>query len=280
MFCKELNKEFEDRKEMLKALKLNKDEIIQLKKSAIKSKDCDFILSEKTEAKKEDTGTKKLEFGDAVKVAMNTAYYVDYDLDMGIEGTWKRSVDQQNGKTFHVVNHELKVGSVVAYPNDVSLTLEKVAWTKLGKNYAGETEVLVFESKMSEKTQKDAFMAYRDGDPVQHSIRLRYIQLEMAMNSDEPSDKEEKAVWDKYYPLVVNKEVPDESGYFFVMKESQVFKEGSTVLLGANEMTPQMKENIIHGTHQNDPSKDTHSENDPPQQENIYEFLIKGIKKI
>lgn len=276
MFCKELNKDFADKKEMFMAIRQNKDEIVQLKKSAVKSKDCDFILSPKTEAQKEDTEPKKLEFGDTVKVAMNTAYYVDYDLDMGIEGTWKRSVDQQNGKTFHVVNHDLKVGSVVAYPKDVRLSLEKVSWTDIGKNYAGETEVLVFESKMSEKTQKDAFMAYRDGDPIQHSIRLRYIQLELAMDSEDPEDKEEKAVWDKYYPLAANKEVPDEYGYFWVMKESQIFKEGSTVLLGANEMTPQLKD--IHGTHQSDPSDDTRKENDPPEQENIYEFLIKGLK--
>ena len=277
MFCKELNKEFDSRTEMLKELKLNKSDIIQLKKSAIKNKDCDFnFYSRPDDAVKQDGETPTLNFGDTIKVAMNTAYYIDYDLDMGIEGTWKRSVDQQNGKTFHIVNHDLKVGSVVGYPKDVTLSLEKIAWTKLGKNYAGETEVLVFETKMSEKTQKDAFMAYRDGDEVQHSIRLRYIQLELAMNSDEPSDKEEKAVWDKYYPLAVNKEVADESGYFWVMKESQVYKEGSTVLLGSNEMTPQLKD--IHGTHEDDPSLDTHQKNDPPEQENIYKFLIKGLK--
>lgn len=270
MFCKELNKEFDDRKEMLKALKVNKDEIIQLKKSAIKSKDCGFVLQQKIEGQKEETEPRKLEFGDPVKVAMNTAYYVDYDLDMGIEGTWKRSVDQQNGKTFHVVNHDLKVGSVVAYPKDVSLSLEQVLWSDLNKNYPGTTEVLAFTSKMSEKTQKDAFMAYRDGDPVQHSIRLRYIQLELALNSDRPEDKEEKATWDKYYPLAVNKEVPDEYGYFWVMKESQIFKEGSTVLLGANEITPQLKDNS-YGTHEEDSHKSTPA-TDPPKDDNAKKF--------
>jgi hypothetical protein len=260
---------------MLKQIKLNKDKIIQLKKAAIKTKDCSFGFKDKSEASKQDNDIRKIEFGDPVKVAMNTAYYVDYDLDMGIEGTWKRSVDQQNGKTFHVVNHDLKVGSVVAYPKDVTVTLEKVMWSDLGKNYSGFTEVLIFTSTMSEKTQKDAFMAYRDGDPVQHSIRLRYIQLELAMNSLDPGDKEEKAIWDKYYPMAVNKEVPNEYGYFWVMKESQVYKEGSTVLLGANEITPQLKD--INGTHDNDPSKDTH-QSDPPESEKTREFYLNYLK--
>lgn len=275
MFCKELNKDFDDRNEMFKALRQNKQEIIQLKRSTVKSKDCGFSLSSRSVGEKDKGELKKLEYGDTIKVALNTAYYIDYDLDMGIEGTWKRSVDQQNGKTFHVVNHDLKVGSVVAYPKDVNVTLERVKWSDLGKNYPGETEVLAFESRMTEKTQKDAFMAYRDGDDVQHSIRLRYIQLEMAMDSEDPEDKEEKATWDKYYPMAVNKEVADEAGFFWVMKESQVFKEGSTVLLGANEVTPRLK---TQGTHIEDSSKHTLKSDPPEEEDNIYEFLIKGLK--
>jgi hypothetical protein len=35
---------------------------------------------------------------------------------------------------------------------------------------------------------------------------MRYVKLELAVNSDSKYDAEEKAIWDKYIDEIVNKE--------------------------------------------------------------------------
>lgn len=237
IFCKELNKKFDSKYEMFKKLKENKEQIIALKKSAVKNVEC-HVFHIKDESINKNFGTKKLEYGDILPVAMNTIYYLDYDLDLLIKGAWDRTAKEQNGKTYHLINHSLAIGSVVAYPKDVTTSVKEIEWKKLGKNYSGTTDVLVFESKLTEKTNKDAFLAYRDEEDIQHSIRLQYISIDLAFKSDEPEDKQENKLYEKYYPEIVNKDFADEHEYFWVVSEAKIYREGSTVLLGANEATP------------------------------------------
>lgn len=272
MFCKELNKDFADKKEMFAALKERKEELISLKKSAIKEKRSIVAMIKPEFSEKAEQQPEPLKLGDTIKVAMNTCNYIDYDMDLIVDGAWTKTAQEQSGKTYHVINHELKLGSIVAYPKDVSISVERIDWSRLGKDYSGDTEVLVFESKMTEKTHRDAFMAYRDGEAIEHSIRLGYVKIELAMNDE--NEKEEFAVWQKYYPMVANKEVADENGYMWVVKECRIYKEGSTVLFGANDSTPRLKDEPLEiGTQQ---------DNDPEQssQKELYEFLINGLKKI
>jgi len=81
------------------------------------------------------------------------------------------------------------------------------------------------------------FGQYAKGYVKEHSAGLRYIQLELAINSDAEWDKEEKAVWDKYYNDIVNKEDVDEYGYFWAVTEQKII-EGSAVVKGSNFATP------------------------------------------
>ena len=57
------------------------------------------------------------------------------------------------------------------------------------------------------------------------------------MNSENRYDSEEKKIWDKYYPIAVNKEVADNYGYFFVVTQAKIV-EGSAVPIGSNRATP------------------------------------------
>ena len=43
--------------------------------------------------------------------------------------------------------------------------------------------------------------------------------------------------WDKYYPIVANKEVADERGFFWIVSEAKII-EGSAVVMGSNSATP------------------------------------------
>ena len=240
MYCKELEKEFECRKDMLKELKANKNEIIEDKKSAIRKSQGVCLVMKDKEVSKEDS-PKVLELGDSVKVAMNTVNYFDFDKDVLLEGSWNKTAKEQNGKTYHVINHELRIGSIIAYPKDVQVSVERHDWKSLGKSFEGETEVLVFLSKMTIKTNNDAFLAYKDNEPVEHSVRLQYIKIALAFKSNDAEDKEENALYEKHYPSIANKEDVDKEEYFWAVSESRIHKEGSMVPFGANDATPRIK---------------------------------------
>ena len=273
IFCKELDKSFESKQEMFAALKENKDELIGIKKSQVKrSRAINYIIKDDTSTKEDDQ--EELRIGDDVKVAMNTTNYLDFDRDVLIDGSWNRTAKEQNGKTYHVADHKLEMGKIVAYPKDVSISVENIEWSKLGKSYPGGADVLVFNSKMTDKTNNDVFMAYRDGEKVEHSIRLIYERIKLAINSTTPEDKEEKAVWDTYYDKIANKEDVDELGYFWAVIEAKIYKEGSTVLFGANDATPRLKEGIIA-----EPDNSTQKQNIQPDNSTgiDYDFLTKNI---
>lgn len=267
MFCKELNKEFNSERELFDALKSNKDEIISLKRSKT---DRTINTSLGFVKKSSEKSKKQLSIGDKVRVAMNTVNYLDYDLDLLVDGAWTKSAKEQNGKTYHVVGHNLELGQIVAYPKDVKIYVEKISWQELGVDADGETEVLVFVSKLTEKTNKDAFLAYRDGEDIEHSIRLQYIKMDLALNSEEEEDKLENEIWEKYYQQIVNKEFADKHKYFWVVSEAKILKEGSIVLFGANEATPQLKMKPSNDTSK-EPSNDTQID---------YNYLIKKFKTL
>lgn len=256
IICKELNKSFETKVDMLKALKENKEQIINLKKSNIKiSQGVNIKFKNHSIIKDAEEKIKQLEFGDVVKVAMNATNYLDSDNDLLINNSWNRTAKEQNGKTYHIINHELSVGNIIAYPKDVTITVEDVDWSKLGKNYNGKTQVLVFDSKLTEKTNKDAFLAYRDGEAIEHSIRLIYIKIDLALDSNAREDVYEKELYDKHYPDIANKDDFEDIPYFWVVSEAMIYKEGSMVLFGANDATPILEKDDTPLDNQNDSSQ-------------------------
>lgn len=238
IYCKALDAEFESKADMFKALQANKSRLMALKKAAIKTTDeCSFRFV-KSITKAEGEVREPLKFGDKVENVINTALYLDSHDDVHLMTIWDKSVPEQNGKTYHVVDHELKVGSVVGYPSEVELSLKDVSWRDLGYDKDGITRALVSSTEMTDKTNPDAFKAYRDNAPVQHSVRMQYVDLALAIN--DPENKEAYAVWLEVRPHIINGEKADELGYFFAVRQAKIYKEVSTVLFGSNDITPSM----------------------------------------
>lgn len=238
--CKELkDQQFATTAEMIKALVANKGAIIALKKSAMKTTDAVAFTSRPVIAIKSADGTfqvKQLSIGDTLPVVINTTNYLDSHNDVHLAGIWNKSAKDQDGHTYHVINHDLNLGSIVGYPKDVRIEIRPMKWQDLGVQVDGDTEALIFHTKMTEKTNTDAFLAYRDGEDVQHSIRMAYVDLFLAVN--DPEMKEEYANFQKYLPQIMNKDKALEQGYFWGVPEAKISKEGSTVLFGSNDMTP------------------------------------------
>lgn len=241
--CKELNKSFYTSKDMFLALRANKQQLIDAKKATIKTSDAvAFTVRPTGETMKGEPGTAKdLTYGDYIYPVINTINWLDSHKDVHIWGIWDKSAKEQSGKTYYLVNHDLAIGCVISYPKEVEVMVKTMSWAQLGYDYAGDTQALIFKARLTEKSNQAAYHAIKAGEALQNSVRMQYVALDLAINSTTEDFKEEKRIWDKYAPYVVNKEELQD-GYFWAITEAKIFKEGSAVLFGSNEATPIMTE--------------------------------------
>lgn len=172
-----------------------------------------------------------------VKVVCNAAWFCDSHMDVITANAYKSSVEANAISLTipHIADHKQTstshVGDVTAFYTEVMPLKE------LGLDQAGETTALIMETTIRQDYNPDVFKFYQNGKIDQHSIGLRYNSLDIAINNATEDYTEEKALWDEYYPQVINKELVDLKGYFFVINDMTVV-ENSCVLFGANSLTP------------------------------------------
>lgn len=240
--CKELNKTFTTKSEMIEEMIARMDDIMVVKKSAEKRSDSIGLqLMGKTEATKSLQAPEGLTYGDYVYPVFNTTNIMDSHGDVHIPGLWKKTIPEQQGKVFLVANHSLTVGNVIAYPKDVELFTKTVTWKDLGANYEGETEALISKTRLSEKGMKAGVDAYIDGEPVEHSVRMIYVNIIFCVSPEFNNEGKNKVYndnWEKYIGQVINREEAVEKGYFFAVTEARIYKECSMVLSASNSLTP------------------------------------------
>jgi|SRR6185437_4674543 len=245
-------------------LKTNKEALIAEKKSIVKHADPFSwspeisrmkITKDGSIIKADATGDGDLD-GDAdggtmipddesvhVTVVANTANWCDSQLDVLIPDCWKSSIKQRKGMIPHLHDHihqiEAKIGEVAKiYSKDMKLT-------DLGLNQSGTTQVLIFETDVMASYNEKIFNQYKLGKINQHSIGLQYVKISLCIN-DKDSEKEYD-FWNKYYPQIINKDVVDARGYFWVVTEIKLL-ENSCVLFGSNELTPTLDVKSDTGT--------------------------------
>lgn len=266
------NKEFSTKEDLFKALVENKKELISIKKSATKNADAVSYgyldTSIKIDANKEDM---QGQLQDAeqlmVKVVINTTNFLDSHGDVHVKGIWNKSI-KDNVSFLHLQEHEREFDKVIT--DSAKGYVQTISWKKLGLPYDGNTEALIFESTIDKKRNEFMLNQYANGWVKNHSVGMRYVQMELAINTEAEYDKEYKALWDEYYPSIANKEVADERGYFWVVSEAKIV-EGSAVVMGSNSATPTLetKDNI-------EPSKDT-LDNEPSEDTQKYTEMLKEL---
>ena len=247
------NKEFQSKEELFKALIENKKELVSIKKSSTKNADAVSFgylnTSIEIDTNKEDVQSQMQNPESLnVKVVINTTNFLDSHGDVHVNGIWNKSV-KDNVSFLHLQEHEREFDKVIT--DSAKGYVQSMTWKKLGLPYDGKTEALIFESTIDKKRNEFMLNQYANGWVKNHSVGMRYVQLELAINTEAEYDKEYKALWDEFYPLIANKENADERGYFWVVKEAKII-EGSAVVMGSNSATPTLenKEEI-------EPSKDT-----------------------
>lgn len=168
-----------------------------------------------------------------VKVVANACWFMDSQFDVLVDDSAKTTIKQRKPLIKHIRDHEYKLAAEVGDVADIYL--QDVALTDLGLKEKGKTQCVIFETDIRKDYDKIIFDKYRTGKINQHSIGLQYIKIELALKDEE--DEKEMDFWNKYYAKIINKELADQYGFFFVVQEYKLL-ENSCVLFGSNELTP------------------------------------------
>lgn len=251
--------DFADKTALIDWLISNKSALIAQKKSAIKLADaisfgCAFVNDKGGSVIKSEsipaTATKI-----KVRAIINTTKLYDSHGDVHIDQLWNKSL-KENSDHYLVKEHNFSFDGIIS--DNVKAFTKQMTWNELGFNYAGQTQALVYDSVISKEDSPDMFERYRAGKVKQHSVGMRYVKIDLAVNDDRY--EKEYAIWTKYYDLIVNKNDVDEVGYFWAVTEAKNI-EGSAVVRGANFATPthsvQETKSQPAKTTGEEPSKDT-----------------------
>lgn len=235
IYSKELNKEFATKDELFKELVKNEDDLVQIKKASLKNSDSFNVFTTHN-----STSTKALNFVKEgyVYPIINTTNYLDSHGDVHFPNLWNKSLKDKAKKIFYVLEHELELEKVIAFPQDVNVFVKTINWSDIGKPYNGTTQALIFEISKNKIRLDDVKELFDEQIQFENSVRMRYINVQLAINSTSSDYEKQKALWDARIDMVANKDVAIEQGYMWCVDEASIEKEGSLVLFGSNDATP------------------------------------------
>ncbi|MGG7470775.1 hypothetical protein ACVVIH_20485 [Chryseobacterium arthrosphaerae] len=231
------NRQFASKEELFKSLSENKHLLKSQKKLQTKHSDSvaySFAVNEKNEAVKSGEINVSEVNTLRVKIVVNSCNLFDSHSDVSINGSWNRTA-KNNTRVLLLEAHKAQFDKIIS--DEIELKVESISWKDLGFDFDGKTDCLVFYATIRKDRNSFMFEQYAKGYVKEHSAGLRYVQIELAINSEAEWNKEEKEVWDKYYPQIANKEDVDQYGYFWAVIEQKLM-EGSAVVFGSNFATP------------------------------------------
>lgn len=240
------NKQFANKEELFKSLLANKELIIASKKANIyKSYDKGLAVTTNQAAiSKFSEASKSFEMdSDYYYFVVNSSNILDSHSDMHISGNWDKTVKEQQGKTYLVWDHQLKKSEIIAMKKDVTMLTADIPFKSIGKNYEGSSYCLIYKVRKDAIVNEDAEKWLNKGYEFEASVRMQYVDIDLAIDSSDKDYQKEKAVFDTYYPLIANKEDFDNIYYFWIVKQAKNVMESSLVMFGSNGATGRLQEN-------------------------------------
>lgn len=183
----------------------------------------------------EETKTLKID-NDYYYIVVNTTNILDSHDDLHVAGIWKKSIQEIQGKNYLVCDHDLEIESVIVRKEHIEILTAKLSFQSLGYTYEGNTEALIYKVK-KDKIKQSVKEWLDSGDSIEASVRMQYVQVLFAMDSNNPEDATYKSNYDTYIEQIANKADFEYIPYFYIIKEAKNVKESSLVLFGSNNVT-------------------------------------------
>ena len=173
--------EFATKEELFKHLKENKSFYIDQKKSQVKHTDPLSNASSKSvtligKTQKEDNDSEITR-----EVVANTYYWLDSHSDVHVKSCFTKSI--QENVAHHLNSHKFGLDHLVGETQKVEE--REIAWKDLGVDIPGSTISLIASSSIKKSFNEKIFYLYKTGTIKQHSVGMRYVKIEMAINSSE-----------------------------------------------------------------------------------------------
>lgn len=240
IYCKQLNKEFETKEEMFKAIYADLPKIMESKKKLQFScnKNASVTLRPLNSLKLSEEVKASFQMDDAYYyIVVNTTMILDSHDDLHIDGIWDESVAQDQGKNYLLADHYYSMMNTLVKKEHIEMVLIKLPFAALKQSYPGNTQALVYKFPKDKVINQFAKDWLESEDEIQASVRMQYEELEFALDSNDPDFKKEKANYDKYISKIANKADFDYIYYFFIIKKAANRLESSLVLKGSNHVT-------------------------------------------
>ena len=142
---------------------------------------------------------KSLSYGfksDYVYPVINSTGWLDSHFDVHIKGCYKKTVKEQQGKVYLIDTHLKGLANIITRKDHVNMLVKDIDWSLLGKDGLGSTESLVFEINKA-NVRKDALEFMESTPDLENSFAMRYINVELAMKSNDSAFKEENEVFEE-----------------------------------------------------------------------------------
>ena len=282
------------KREEIKRLIANKNELIRLKKAELKKADIvewsipDFKTAFKSigETLKQDNDSEIYR-----TIVGNTYGFMDSHDDVHIKGIFTKSINENGGRVLHLHDHVHQLSAKVGTP--LKVYEKELNWSDVGLDKSGMTTALLMDTRIEKARNENIFLDYKNGDINQHSVGMQYVKLELAVN--DPEEKEEYAAWERYKGEVINIEKAEENGYFWAVTEAKLI-EISCVIKGSNELTPTLDNKSIETVASELKTKyskndilllskalgevepDTPLKDEKPHQNKLREYLIQNLR--
>jgi hypothetical protein len=241
-------KEFGSQKELFRYLVANKEHVISQKKSIIKRADSvqfapikvnEVDLFENKSLKPVYENDKEAGILKRTILA-NTYWWKDSHDDVHIgrgEGIdtaiFTDSIKGRESKIYPIDQHNWSLDGRIG--KTLKLYEAPISWRSLGVGKTGMTEGLFAEAEISKSKNAKRYDDYLNDEIDQHSVGMRYNDVELAINDEDEFPKEAK-VFKKYINKIGNRQEVEKQGFFFAVSKAGL-AEYSCVIAGSNELT-------------------------------------------
>jgi hypothetical protein len=224
-----------ERTTKINQVRRDKEEILALKKGAIKYTDCSTISSVvKTDVdKKMFERNLPLDTEDAVyrTLIANTYNFMDSHGDVHLNNTFKKSLEETK-KVFLLHDHKFEVTAQIG--NIMKAYEQEGRFLYFGYNSPLDTQALLLDVEIERKKNELVYGGYKKDEINQHSVGMYYVKIDLAM--DDQADPAAYALYKRLIGSIGNAAEVEKQGYFFAVAEAKL-REVSAVLAGSNPLT-------------------------------------------
>lgn len=176
-------------------------------------------------------------------ILANTYWWMDSHSDVhlgrgdgGDSAIFSESIKDRASKVYPIDQHNWSLDGRMG--KTLALYEAPISWRALGVGKTGMTEGLFADAEIQRSKNEKRYEDYLNDEIDQHSVGMRYLDIQLAVNDEEEYPKE-YAVFQKFINKIGNRQAVEKQGYFFAVGKAHL-GEYSAVIAGSNELTPVM----------------------------------------